>query len=153
MRFVTWLGDRIMLSIHLKPSYQLGVILISAHCLAALILWLLALPWQMQMILSVMLITSLIYYLRKDAYLSADNAIVALAFSSEISCTVTTRCGESIVCDVLHNSFVAPYLTVLDLKPAGKFLTCSVVILSDSIDAEEFRQLRVWLRWKWQTKK
>lgn len=142
-----------MLSIHLKPSYRLVGILILTHCLAALILWLLALPWLMQMILSIMLATSLIYYLRKDACLSADNAIVTLAFSSEIPCTVTTRCGESVTCDVLPNTFVAPYLTVLDLKPTGKFLTCSVVILSDSIDAEEFRQLRVWLRWKWQNKK
>jgi toxin CptA len=55
----------------------------------------------------------------------------------------------------LGSSFVAPYLTVLELKPLGagglwqRFRTRSVVILPDGIDAEEFRQLRVLLRWKW----
>jgi toxin CptA len=68
---------------------------------------------------------------------------------------------------ILGSSFVAPYLTVLELRPlepsAGssgtgirewwrkrwKHRPRSVVILPDAIDAEAFRQLRVLLRWKW----
>lgn len=58
-------------------------------------------------------------------------------------------------CALLGSSFVAPYLTVLELKPLGfqklwqRFSPRSVVILPDGIDKEEFRQLRVLLRWKW----
>ena len=44
---------------------------------------------------------------------------------------------------------MAPYLVVLNLKLPNKFLGSSVVILPDSIDGEEFRRLRVLLRWKW----
>lgn len=97
----------------------------------------------------VALAISLAYYLRQDALLSADNAVIAFVLSDEMQCIVTVRSGESMICNILGNTFVAPYLTVLNLKPVGKFFTRSIVILPDGVDAEEFRQLRVWLRWKW----
>lgn len=46
-------------------------------------------------------------------------------------------------------TFVAPYMTVLCLKTDRTFRRRTVAILPDSIDGEVFRQLRVWLRWKW----
>lgn len=46
-------------------------------------------------------------------------------------------------------TFVAPYMTVLCLKTDRTFWRRTVAILPDSIDGEVFRQLRVWLQWKW----
>jgi len=34
------------------------------------------------------------------------------------------------------------------LKPAGSRLAKHLVILPDAIDAEDFRRLRVWLKWR-----
>lgn len=138
-----------VLSIQRTPSMRLAALLSLAHSAAAGLLWPLALPWGIKAIIMVALAISLVYYLRQDALLSADNAAIAFVLSDEMHCTVTTRSGESIICHILGNTFVAPYLTVLNLKPAGEFFARSVVILPDGIDAEEFRQLRVWLRWKW----
>jgi len=45
------------------------------------------------------------------------------------------------------DSLVTPFITVLNVLPQGARLARSVVILPDSLDAESFRQLRVWLKW------
>jgi len=106
-------------------------------------------PFAIKLVGVAMLIISLKYYLRKDALLSARNAVVAFELSEEMKCTLTTQAGESIACTIQGNTFVAPYLTVLNLKPENQFFTRSVVILPDNIDTEVFRRLRVLLRWKW----
>lgn len=138
------------MSIHIKPSLQLVILLSLVHFVATGLLWMLALTLGIKAMGTFVLIISLIYYLKQDALLTANNAVVALALSDEMQCALTTRSGESIACSILGSTFVAPYLTVLNLKPAENFFTRSVVILPDSMDVEEFRQLRVWLRWKWE---
>jgi toxin CptA len=40
-----------------------------------------------------------------------------------------------------------PWLTVLNLKLPGKRLVRHVILLPDALDENEFRRLRVWLRW------
>lgn len=135
--------------VHRKPSYWLAAILSLVHLATASLLWLLTLPWGIKAIIVVILIISLIYYLKQDALLTANNAVVAFALSDEMQCIVTTKSGKSMACSVMSNTFVAPYLIVLNLKLTETFFACSVVILPDSIDVEEFRQLRVWLRWRW----
>ena len=138
-----------VLIIHRKPSYRLAAILSLAHLATAGLLGLLELPLGINAITAAALVFSLIYYLRQDALLTANDAVEFFELSGEMQCTLTTRSGESMSCSLLGGTFVTPYLTVLNLKPAGKFFSRSVVILPDGIDAEEFRQLRVWLRWKW----
>ncbi|HWT28123.1 MAG TPA: protein YgfX [Methylophilaceae bacterium] len=51
---------------------------------------------------------------------------------------------------ILPTSFVAPYLTILHCRLAGRWSSQSVVILPDAVDAEAYRRLRVWLRWGYQ---
>ena len=53
---------------------------------------------------------------------------------------------------VQANTVVTGYLTVLNcqLKEATfrqKIFALHVIILPDAVDAEDYRQLRVWLRW------
>jgi toxin CptA len=138
-----------VLCIHRKPSYRLATILSLAHLAAAGLLWPLGLSLDIMAIAAIVLVFSLIYYLRQDALLSASDAVVFFELSDEMQCTLTARSGELMVCRILGNTFVASYLIILNLKPAGKFLMRSIVILPDGIDVEEFRQLRLWLRWKW----
>ncbi|MBL0010540.1 MAG: hypothetical protein IPP22_05050 [Nitrosomonas sp.] len=139
-----------VLSIHRKPSYLLATILTLAHLVTAGLLWFLEITLGIKTVVAFALAFSLIYYLRKDALLAADNAVKFFELSDDMQCRLTTCAGESMTCSILGSStFVAPYLTVLNIKPMGKFFTRSIVILPDGIDAEEFRQLRVWLRWKW----
>lgn len=162
-----------LLIIRLKPSMRLAVILSLAHFSAIGLLWPLMLPAVVQLAGSAILALSLVFYLRHYALLRSPASVTGLELSDEMTCTLELRRGERIACTVLGSSFVAPYLTVLELKPLKilesgepmqpltppvllaplpplrKFSGRSVVILPDGIDAEAFRQLRVLLRWKW----
>ena len=137
------------LVIRLKPSIRLAVILGFAHFAAIGMLWPLALPPVIKLMGTALLAVSLFFYLQYYALLRSPGSVVAFELSDEMSCALETRRGGRIICTLLGSSFVAPYLTVLNLKPSGGFFTRSVVILADGIDAEQFRQLRVLLRWKW----
>ncbi len=142
-----------LLTVCLKPSRQLTLILSLVHLVAASLLWPLVLPLVIKLTGIVLLVASLTYYLRKDAFLSFSHSVVSFELSDEMRCTLTTRSGELMNCWIQNSTFVAPYLTVLNLKPEGKFFVRSVVILSDSLVAEEFRRLRILLRWKWKSAK
>ncbi|PTR06209.1 toxin CptA [Nitrosospira sp. Nsp5] len=162
-----------LLIIRLKPSMRLVMILSLAHFSAIGLLWPLMLPAAAKLIGCIILALSLFFHLKRYALLRSPASVTGLELSDEMTCTLELQCGERIACDVLGSSFVAPYLTVLELKPlktvdSGEsipsltspvlltprppprmFFGRSVTILPDGIDAEEFRQLRVLLRWKW----
>lgn len=152
-----------MLIIRLKPSRHLAVVLGLAHFTAIGLLWPLALPVMIKLAGSILLSVSLAFYVRHYAWLTSPGSVTGLELrlepSDEMTCVLETQRGERIACALLGSSFVAPYLMVLELNPLEpskswrKFLTRSVVILPDGIDAEEFRQLRVLLRWKWKDPK
>ena len=161
-----------LLIIRLKPSMRLVMILSLAHFSAIGLLWPLMLPAAAKLIGSIILALSLFFHLKRYALLCSPASVTGLELSNEMTCTLELKCGERIACDVLGSSFVAPYLTVLELKPlktldSGEPIPSptspilftprprprmlfgrSVAILPDGIDAEEFRQLRVLLRWK-----
>jgi toxin CptA len=137
------------LFIHRKPSYRLATILGLAHCIAGGLLWPLDLSLNIKLIVVFILMMSAIYYLRQDAFLVATNSVIAFELSNTMRCTIISRSGQSIICCILSSTYVTSYLTVLNVKPEGKFFTRSILILPDGIDTEAFRQLRVWLRWKW----
>ena len=49
---------------------------------------------------------------------------------------------------VLGTTYVAPWLTVLNLRANGATLARHVLVVPDNADRESFRQLRVVLRWR-----
>jgi len=150
---------RPLLVVRLKPSRRLGAALSFAHFTAIGLLWPLALPVMVKLMGSMLLAASLALYVRYFALLTSPGSVrgleLGLESSDQITCTLETQRGDRVACALLGSSFVTPYLTVLELKPLElrklrqRFSHRSVVILPDGIDAEEFRQLRVLLRWKW----
>ncbi len=50
--------------------------------------------------------------------------------------------------DVLPHSSVHPLLCVVAFRPEGERGARAAVFLPDSLDAEDYRRLRVWLRWR-----
>lgn len=156
-----------LLVVRLKPSRRLAAMLAVAHFAAIGLLWPLILPISAKLAGSAMLVVSLVFYLRRHALLRSPDSVMNIGLSEEMTCTLETRCGDRIDCTLLGSSFVAPYLTLLELKPLKRqeptrlsppsncpkrrrrFFARSIVILPDGIDAEQFRQLRVLLRWKW----
>ena len=137
------------LTVHLKPSKQLAVMLSLVHCAVALLLWPLPVSSSVKLIVVLLLMISLYVYLRQDALLSFAHSAVSLRFSDKVDCSMETMSGQIIDCTVLGSTFVSTYLTVLILQPEHRWFARSVVIMPDAVDAEAFRRLRVLLRWRW----
>jgi toxin CptA len=57
------------------------------------------------------------------------------------------KCGIRRTGMVGGGSFVAPWLTIVRWRPQGAYSDRTLLILPDMVDPEEFRRLRVLLRW------
>ena len=128
------------------PSRYLTLLLLVAHSAVLAVLPLIALPLWAKSILVILLLYSLLHYLRRDAWLRLSDSYVGLALEGD-GFILRRRDGVSMPCAILSDSLVTPYLTVLNVLPQGAHFARSVLILPDSLDAEAFRQLRVWLKW------
>lgn len=138
------------LIIYLKSSRQYALLLCFAHFAAICILWKIDWSIYIKLIGAILLAISLCLYLRCHALLLSPRSIVSLRFSEDGStCTAQTQSNEHITFMVKGDTFVTPYLTVLSMKSPYSILPRNIVIFPDSIDIEKFRQLRIWLRWKW----
>jgi toxin CptA len=131
----------------LQPSRRLAAILIVAHAATGGLLLTLSLPSWVTVAVAVLLLVSAAYFVQRHALLRGPKAITALAFSDRETIRVTLRDGSAHAGRVLGSSTVGATLTVLNLALDGRRWPVHVVLLGDSLAVEDFRRLRVWLRW------
>jgi toxin CptA len=135
------------LRITIRSSTLLALGLCAAHFGAAAAIWLAAVPLWVKMGLSLGIAASLPWPLASQAALRAAEAIVALEITERGRLSFLTRGGKWRACELLGSTYVSPWLTILNLKPEGGRLVRHVVLVTDNVDARDFRRLRVWLRW------
>jgi len=131
----------------LQPSRQLAWILATAGAGACASVAAVPLPLWQKLALYALIAAVTFYYVAKDAWLRIPWSIVALEVTSEGTFRCQLRDGAWSEAIVRGDSFVTPRLTALNLVEPGKWLARHAILLSDSGDADMFRQLRVWLRW------
>ncbi len=134
-----------MISVELKPSYILALLLAAAH--SGAIFLILALPISYQPILVLLLLANMIHSIMHHALRLFPASPSSLRIG-EKSCTLYLRNGREIDFSFAGNTYVSPSLTVLNFREAGSHFIRSVVILPDCIERESFRRLRVRLKWK-----
>lgn len=137
-----------MVKIEIRPSRQLALVLVLAHLGAAAASIAVELPAWAKAVLLIPILASLAWSLYKHALLGSAHSVVAVEVGEGSAASVRTRSGDWHKSVVLDSSFVAPYLTVLNLRIDQSRFACHVVIMPDSVMAEDFRRLRVWLRWR-----
>jgi toxin CptA len=142
------MNSKSILIVQRQPSRRLAAILCAMHLVSFVLLWPLTISLWSKAALTALLIASLIHYLRQDALLTARRAVATFKLAEDGRCAATLCSGETVIGAVQGGTFAAPYLTVILYQPEGRFFSCSIAILPDGIDAETFRKLRVWLRWK-----
>lgn len=135
------------LSVPLHPSGYLAGVLGCAHVLACGLLWLMPLPVVMALSGTSIVVASMVYSVRREALLSAAGAVIRVELSEDMAGKLVLHNGNHVTGRLTSSTFVHPGLTVLDFS-ISRFSGRSIVILPDGIDAEIFRQLRVWLIWK-----
>lgn len=135
-------------TISVSPSVRLAVVLCLTHLFAAGLLWLVPIPALAKGVATLAIAFSLIYFLARDAALHAASAIVALELKDRGGIAFRTRDGTWVESELSASSYVSPALTVVVLQPRGRGRTRRAIILPDSVDARDFRRLRMWMRWR-----
>ena len=107
-----------------------------------------ALPIQITAKLTIvgLLAGVLTYYLFRDALLLLSTSWIELRLQEE-DVVLVTRSGKEISGRIMAGSLVTPVLTVLNIMPDNKMTIKSVIIFIDSMHTEDYRNLRVLLRW------
>jgi toxin CptA len=136
------------LLIRINPSRRLAAALLAAHLLAALGVFASSLPATVVAALLIVLVVSLTFSLRRHACLASPRSLVLLELSDTLEIEAEDRSGRRLAGTVLGTTFVAPWLVVINFKVEGRHLPHAVVILPDASDGENYRALRVWLRWR-----
>jgi len=136
------------LTIAIGASQKLATWITTMHLFAGAMLWLSLLPLWLVLPAMPALAVSLAFYLRRECLRLSNAAIVSVSLHHDCRCEFETKDGRRHEAALLGTSFVAPYLTVLNLKPADSRLGRHVVILPDNVDGECFRKLRVLLKWR-----
>ena len=131
---------------NLQPSIYFTIALVASHGVALAVLVPLVLPLWARTLLASLVLISLLYHIWHDAWLLALSSNKTLLLDGDMLLLVA-RNGDQVTARVLADSLVTPYITVLNVLPQGSYLARSIIILPDSLDAESFRQLRVWLSW------
>lgn len=135
-----------------KPSILLTLIIFAMGIGASAILMLPALIWQIKLLLGIVIFTAVVYHICQYGLLLLPWSCVALNINSSNQVQLTHRNGKVLSADVCRDSVVTPYLTVVNCKVQGANLLAQLfaphlLILPDMLDTEDYRQLRVWLRW------
>jgi toxin CptA len=136
-----------MVRANFRPSLQLAIVVALSHAAAAALSFTIDLWQPLRLGLLACIAASLAYALYGPALLRTRNSIVAAVLKDDGFLIQTGR-GTWHAAVLQDSSFVAPYLTILNVQIPGWRFTRHIVILPDRMDAETFRQLRVWLRWR-----
>lgn len=131
----------------LRFSRQLALVLGCAHLGALLVLAILPLTLWLQTGGAVLLLLSAVHAFRRHVFRRGRNAVVALHFTDREQLGIRMYDGTWRSGQVLGSSTVGTTLTVLNIALEGRRLPVHVILPADSLAADDFRRLRVWLRW------
>ena len=145
------------IQISLNPSRIFVTVVVIVHIGAAGILALSILPWFVKIALLSVIVFSLQMFLEIYGHVSfvqfARNLFPQLknaVWENNDKWLLETSEGKKLSAELRHYCFVHPGLTVVNLRLLNKpwyNRNRSLIFLSDNIDAETFRRLRVRLRW------
>jgi hypothetical protein len=141
----------------MRLPVQLRVSLRSSRLAAFAIATNAAVAWAAVLVLSVPTIAHLVTGLalggwallacRRHAWRTAPRAVVEVMLSSDAVVVVRYRDGRLVAGHVRSGSFVHPWFTSIVWRPDGQRRSCSVPLLPDMLGLDEFRRLRVLLRY------
>lgn len=129
----------------LQPSPRLAMLLLLSHALIVIVVCLTAVPPPVRLALLVAILLSLSYYLARDALLLLPGSWRKISLDQD-SVSVTTRDCSTLSGKITGRTAVTPYFAVLRLRPEGRHFQISRTIFPDMLGMDEFRDLRVRLR-------
>jgi toxin CptA len=134
--------------ISVRPSVLIAIAVSLVHVAATTVMWIVPIPVVGKAAVTLAIAVSLIYFMARDAALHAARSIVALELREDGEIACQTRNGAWLDCELLGSSYVSPAMTIINLRPRGWPGDRRIILVPDNVDAEDFRRLRTWLRWR-----
>jgi toxin CptA len=134
------------LVIVLKPSRMLAVILLIAHAVSGVLIMILPLALWLKLVGIAIIVLASFYYVRRYALLRTPTAVRELRMLSDGRLEIFQSDWQS--AKLVGEQFIHPMLTIIRCRTETDRWPVSIVILSDMLDAESFRALRVRLKWR-----
>ncbi len=131
------------LTLSLRRSRRLTVRLAAAHAMAAAAVLPLSLPWWLKIVLLTAILGST---WRSLIRLRGPRRICRLTLKDDGQLAFSRADGSAGEARLHPQTTVMAFLCVLLLRVRGRVE--ALVLLPDALDAEDFRQLRLWLRWR-----
>lgn len=132
--------------VELRPSRRLAGLLGAAHGGALLLLPTLPIAAWFAALIAVLLVTSAVLTITRHALHCGARAVTALKLADREQLQIRAGDGVWHGGRLLGSSTVGAAIVVLNIRLDSGGIT-TVVILGDGIDTNDFRRLRVWLRW------
>jgi len=130
------------LRLHPKPSRLLAGALVSAHGLAGAAAWISLSGWVQYLAWGAILASL------AQALLRAVHPVLSLELDEDGRASWRNRDGTWHEGRLGSSHFVSAVLAVLELETPGLSRRKRVILMADSVSTEDFRRLRVWLRWR-----
>lgn len=131
----------------LRPSYLLAAVLATAATGACVVVVCMPLAVSLKFLVCVPIIVATPYFIAQEATLSLPWSYVGLELDYKGELRLIRKDGTSSAATVLHSSFMAEYLTILNVKLEHSRWRRNLILTPDRVESGAYRQLRVWLRW------
>lgn len=131
-------------TLFLKPSRRLILLLVLAHFVAMVSLLVAAIPEWLLIGLGLLVLLSLVRFLMRSL---GARRYASLTLQPDGTLVYALENGESGWVRVDAQSTLMPWLVVLLMRD-DRQRGLSLTLLPDALSAEDFRQLRLWLRWR-----
>ena len=134
------------LRLPVKTSPILLVILIAVHIICLFLPWITALSLNLKIVLMCFLGVSFYFYCYKYRFCRSNQRVLELILGSEDNWQV--KMSDDLVkpAELGHSLFIHPWLTIINLKYENNRET--FIFTPETLDEDEFRRLRVRLRFK-----
>ena len=129
----------------LQPSRTLAILLSGMHFLAVCAVWLLNVVFWARFALVLLILVSLIYCLFHYALLRTASSWRSFSLSQR-HIEIDTMGGKRLSGEIASGTVVIPACVVLRVSLDGHALPVAQLVFRDSMSSEDFRALRVRLR-------
>ena len=134
----------------IRPSIALCLVLGAMSLLGIVYLGVLPWPWPWRVLSCLMLAAATSHAILQHGLRRLKHSVVALQLMPDNSVSIDLKDGRRQAVRVMPSTVVTPLLSVVHcrLQEAAWYSpTRYVLIPADAVDAEEYRRLRVYLRW------
>lgn len=134
------------LRFNISASNQLISLLFLLHFISLILLFFLPLPIFFLIVSGIFFIVSGIYTIKFHGLKNLPTSIVSVVWADDAEWLLFDKRGKKTRANLDGNSFIHPWCTVLVFKQKKHFFSKNLILISDNIDKDDFRRLRVRLK-------